>query len=332
MTEAAAGGPGLADAFGRRFRYLRLSVTEVCNFRCTYCLPDGYRKLGPARFLTVEEVRRLVAAFARLGIGKVRLTGGEPTVRRDIEALIAGVAATPGIGKVALTTNGWNLRRHVAAWRAAGLTHLNVSVDDLDRARFAAITGGDRLPAVLAGIDAALDTGMPAVKLNSVLLADRAEPSFERFAAFVRDRPITARFIELMRTADNAAYFAANHVPGDRLRVWLDAQGWTPLPRLPDGGPATDYAHPDHRGRIGLIAPYASGFCDGCNRLRVTARGRLRLCLFGSGDIDLRRFLADGQEAALAARIRLALTGKAAGHRLHQGDTGDLRQLAQLGG
>ncbi|GAM01837.1 GTP 3',8-cyclase MoaA [Sphingomonas parapaucimobilis] len=332
MSGAAPSGPALADTFGRRFRYLRLSVTEVCNFRCTYCLPDGYRKQGTADFLSVEEVGRLVGAFARLGIGKVRLTGGEPTVRRDIEALIARVAATPGIGKVALTTNGWNLRRHVAAWRGAGLTHLNVSVDDLDRTRFAAVTGGDRLPAVLAGIDAALEAGMPAVKLNAVLLADQAEPAFQRFAAFVRDRPIAARFIELMRTADNAAYFAANHLPGDRLRGWLDAQGWAPLPRTSDGGPATEYAHPDHRGRIGLIAPYAPGFCDSCNRLRVTARGRLRLCLFGSGGVDLRSFLAQGQEAALANRIRSALTGKAAGHRLHRGDTGDLRQLAQLGG
>lgn len=323
----------LADGFGRRFHYLRLSVTEVCNFRCTYCLPDGWKKTGPLSFLTVEEVSRLIGAFSELGLSKVRLTGGEPTVRKDVGELIAAAASTPGVGKVALTTNGWNLHKHAAAWREAGLTHLNVSVDSLDTETFARITGRDRLPEVLDGIDAALAGGYTAVKLNAVLLRESAEAGFASWTAFVRDRPVSVRFIELMRTGDNAAFFAAHHVRGVMLQDWLAANGWTQRPRAFDDGPALEYEHPDHVGRIGLIAPYAAGFCDSCNRLRVTARGKLRLCLFGEGGVDLRDLLQDDSDRAeLVSRITGAMLGKSKGHRLHEAKPGDTRHLAQLGG
>jgi len=322
----------LADGFGRRFYYLRLSVTEVCNFRCSYCLPDGFRKTAPSSFLGVEEIARLTNAFARLGVAKVRLTGGEPTVRGDIGEIISRVAATPGIGKVAMTTNGWNLHRHVAAWHAAGLTNLNISIDDLDAARFAAITGRDRPDQVVAGLDAALALGMGAVKVNAVLLKASVSDGFDRFAEFVKARPIAVRFIELMRTGDNADYFAANHVPGAVLKAWLEARGWSARPRAFDDGPAIEYEHPDYLGRIGLIAPYGAGFCDSCNRLRVTARGKLRLCLFGEGGVDLRDLLADEQPGPIAVRVKAALLGKSAGHRLHEQHSGDTRHLAQLGG
>lgn len=323
----------LADGFGRRFHYLRLSVTEVCNFRCTYCLPDGWKKTGPLSFLTVDEVSRLVGAFSDLGLSKVRLTGGEPTVRKDIGELIAAAASAPGVGKVAMTTNGWNLHKHAAAWRAAGLTHLNVSVDSLDTETFANITGRDRLPEVLAGIDAALSGGYAAVKLNAVLLRESAEAGFASWTDFVRDRPVAVRFIELMRTGDNAEFFAKHHVRGVVLQDWLAANGWTQRPRAFDDGPALEYEHADYAGRIGLIAPYAAGFCDSCNRLRVTARGKLRLCLFGEGGVDLRDLLQDDADrAVLADRIRSAMSGKAQGHRLHENRPGDTRHLAQLGG
>ncbi len=322
----------LVDGFGRRFHYLRLSVTEVCNFRCSYCLPDGFRKAAPLSLLGVDEIARLAKAFARLGVAKVRLTGGEPTTRGDIGAIIARVAATPGIDKVAMTTNGWNLHRHVATWHAAGLTNLNISIDDLDAATFAAITGHDRLDQVVAGLDAALALGMRAVKVNAVLLKPSLPDGFDRFAAFVKTRPIAVRFIELMRTGDNADYFAANHVSGATLKTWLEARGWSARPRAFDDGPAIEYEHPDYLGRIGLIAPYGTGFCDSCNRLRVTARGKLRLCLFGDGGVDLRDLLADDQTEAVVARVTAALVGKSAGHRLHEGNPGDTRHLAQLGG
>ncbi|KQY91439.1 cyclic pyranopterin phosphate synthase MoaA [Caulobacter sp. Root1455] len=322
----------LVDGFGRRFRYLRLSVTEVCNYRCTYCLPDGFKKSGAMSFLTPDEIDRVVRAFAGFGVAKLRLTGGEPSVRRDLVEIIARAAATPGIDKVAVTTNGWNLRRNAAAWRDAGLTNLNVSIDSLDPAAFHRITGHDQLKEVVAGLDLALALGTPTVKVNAVLLRDTVETGFDAFTDFVRDRPISLRFIELMRTGDNAAYFDDQHVSGVDLQGWLAARGWTPVAKAFDDGPATDYAHPDHAGRIGLIAPYAPGFCDSCNRLRVTSRGALRLCLFGELGVNLRDLLVPGQEEALQARIQAALVGKPAGHRLHENNSGDTRQLAQFGG
>lgn len=326
--------PRLVDGLGRRFQYLRLSITEVCNFRCTYCLPDGYQKTVSRPFLTVPEIGRLVETFAGLGVGKVRLTGGEPSVRRDVGEIIRRVREAPGIEKVAITTNGWNLSRQIDDWSAGGLTNLNVSVDSLERDRFHQITGHDRLATVMAGLDRALELGVPSVKINAVLLKDAAGPAqFARFADFVRGRPVAVRFIELMRTGDNADYFAAQHVGGQVLRAWLDAGGWTPRARNHDDGPAVEYVHPDHAGRIGLIAPYGAGFCDGCNRLRVTARGKLRLCLFGDGGLDLRDLLgADEDRDALERRVIGALGGKAAGHRLAEQLTGDTRHLAQLGG
>ena len=195
-----------AYVFGQRFRYLRLSVTEVCNFRCTYCLPEGYRKSETVNFLSVDEAARLVSAFAGLGVGKVRLTGGEPTVRRDLTKLISRIAIQPGIDKVALTTNGWNLRRNVAEWSRAGLTHLNVSIDSLDRSVFAAITGHDRLPDVLAGLDVAQDLPLKSVKVNAVLLRDCLEQGFSAWTEFVRQRSISVRFIELMRPSTSALW------------------------------------------------------------------------------------------------------------------------------
>jgi cyclic pyranopterin phosphate synthase len=322
----------LIDGFGRRFHYLRLSVTEVCNFRCTYCLPDGYRKSGPLDFLDPAACERVVRAFAGLGVVKVRLTGGEPSVRRDLAEIIARTAATPGISKVCLTTNGWNLERQVGAWRDAGLTNLNVSIDSLDREGFRRITGHDRLASVVRGLDRALALGVPTVKVNGVLLRDGVQDGFDAFAEFVRHRPIAVRFIELMRTNDTAAFFADQHVAGGALTDWLEARGWRARPRAFDDGPAQEYGHPDYQGRIGLIAPYAPGFCDGCNRLRVTARGQLRLCLFGELGVDLRDLLDDDAPEALRARILRALGDKPAGHRLREGLSGDTRQLAQFGG
>jgi cyclic pyranopterin phosphate synthase len=334
-VDAPANEPGLGrltDGFGRRFHYLRLSVTEVCNFRCTYCLPEGFKKSGSTSFLTPAECRRVVQAFADLGVSKVRLTGGEPSVRRDLTEIIARTAQVPGVRKVCMTTNGWNLERQVAAWHDAGLTNLNVSIDSLDRETFRRITGHDRLSSVIAGLDRALAIAVPAVKVNGVLMRETAEAGFEAFEAFVRDRPLSVRFIELMRTGDNADFFAAHHVPGAVLVDWLTVRGWRPRARAFDDGPAIEYGHPDHAGQIGLIAPYAPGFCDSCNRLRVTARGQLRLCLFGELGVDLRDVLGEDTPEALRGRIVAALGAKTAGHRLHEGLSGDTRQLAQYGG
>jgi cyclic pyranopterin phosphate synthase len=332
LNEAERERAALTDSFGRRFRYLRLSITEVCNFRCVYCLPNGYARDPEAQFLSVVEVGRLVAGFAALGVTKVRLTGGEPSVRPDLPAIIASAADAPGIARVAMTTNGWKLGERIGAWRDAGLTHLNVSADSLDPRTFARLTGHDRLPDILAGIDQALALGL-GVKLNAVLMRDTFDPAAGQFAEWLRDRPSSVRFIELMRTLDNVDVFERQHLGGGAVERWLTERGWTPQPRRPEDGPAVEYSHPDYLGRFGLIAPYADHFCDGCNRLRVTARGKLRLCLFGEGGVDLRDLLGEDVEPGrLQARILEALPTKARGHSLMLARSGDLRRLADVGG
>lgn len=323
----------LVDRFGRSFPYLRLSLTEACNYRCSYCLPDGYRAEGRARFLEPDEIVRLVRAFAALGMSKLRLTGGEPTLRKDLLPIIAAVAAVPGIRRVAITTNGTHLPRHVRAWREAGLTALNVSLDTLDAERFRTITGHDRFGEVTEGVEMALGLGFDSVKLNAVLLRGRNDDELPAWFDYLRERDVAIRFIELMRTGDNLDFFERHHVRAEAIEARLLDAGWSLRPRAPDAGPAREYAHPAYRGRIGIIAPYSKDFCAGCNRLRVTARGDLRLCLFGDFGIGLRPLLqADDDFDALVARISTQLGLKAAGHGLHQGETGLTPHLASIGG
>ena len=323
----------LSDPFGRTFPYLRLSLTEACNFRCGYCLPDGYAADGRPVFLARDEVKRLVAGFATVGMRKLRLTGGEPTLRKDLVDIIADVASTPGIARVALTTNGTRLPAHVDAWRAAGLTALNVSVDSLDRDLFRSITGHDRLPEILEGIDRALGLGFEAVKLNAVLLRDVNDRALPQWLDYIRDRQVSVRYIELMRTNDGVAYFDKHHVRAESLERELVEGGWVRMMRTADAGPAVEYVHPDYAGRIGIIAPYARDFCAGCNRLRVTARGDLRLCLFGDFGVPLRPLLQrDEDRDALVDLITRQLRLKAAGHGLHAGDSGITPHLASIGG
>ncbi|QPD00511.1 GTP 3',8-cyclase MoaA [Qipengyuania soli] len=330
-----ANGPGgLQDSFGRRFSYLRVSLTDRCNFRCTYCLPNGYQKPADAPSeLSREEFRRAVEAFARLGVWKVRLTGGEPTVRRDFSEIARDMANIAGVRRVAMTTNGYRLAREALDWRAAGVDAVNVSVDTLDPKAFAAITGHDRLAEILRGVDAAIEAQFDAVKINSVLM-DGTEPGdLADILDFIRERDVSWRFIELMRTNDNAAFHLQNSRTSERLRAALVATGWTVQPKAPGAGPSIDLAHPDYRGAIGIIAPYASGFCDSCNRLRLSSRGKLHLCLFGEAGIDLRYLLQhDGQIDELVERIRSAMPHKTLGHRLHDQDSGQTPHLASIGG
>jgi cyclic pyranopterin phosphate synthase len=324
----------LTDGLGRRFEYLRLSLTDVCNFRCSYCLPDGYRKQTrlPAN-LTVKEVGRLVAAFAQLGLWKVRLTGGEPSLRPELLDIAAAVAATPGIRKLAMTTNGYHLAERATDYAAAGISALNISVDSLDPARFAMITGHDRLGEVLDGIAAARLAGIRSIKLNSVLMRGVNDAELDGFITFVQQHDLTLRFIEVMRTNDNVDFFERHHLAGSAIAGKLEALSWQSLPREAGAGSALDYAQSGRPGRIGIIAPYAKDFCATCNRLRVSARGKLHLCLFGDHGIDLRSLLqSDDQQDDLIARIYALTATKAPSHRLHQGNSGATPHLASIGG
>lgn len=324
----------LQDSFGRRFYYLRLSVTDICNFRCNYCLPDGYQcgqSSARENPLSVVEVGTVVRAFASLGTEKVRLTGGEPSLRKDLGQLIETVKSVDGIGRVAITTNGYRLPMEIDAWQRAGLDQLNVSIDSLDPQQFRAITGHDKLDTILCGIDRALALGIPT-KVNAVLLREHNFAEFNHFLEWIRVTPVSLRFIELMRTGDNRDFFASNHVAGSDIEKLLLRTGWEQVVRPRDAGPAKEYAHPDYAGRIGLIMPYSRDFCVSCNRLRMSTQGALHLCLFAEQGIDLRDAIAGGDHQALAEQIRAAVCGKNASHQLASGFTGATRNLAMLGG
>ncbi|MCY9834520.1 GTP 3',8-cyclase MoaA [Aeromonas media] len=328
----------LEDGFSRRFYYLRLSITDVCNFRCTYCLPDGYRppdgnKEGRKSFLSLEEIRRIVSGFAAMGTRKVRLTGGEPSLRRDFTAIIETVANTPGIEKVAMTTNGYRLKERAQEWFDAGLNALNVSVDSLDPRQFHQITGENKLAEVVEGIEAALAAGFKSVKINAVLLKGLNDQQLDQFLAWIRHKPIELRFIELMQTGEMDNLFRDHHTSGELIKAQLLGNGWIQQLRAVDDGPAQVFMHPESQGGVGLIMPYSKDFCAGCNRLRVSSVGKLHLCLFGDNGVELRDLLSDdSQQEALQLRIRQALTGKAATHRLHEGNAGMTPHLASIGG
>lgn len=323
----------LIDPHGRRFSYLRLSITDVCNYRCQYCLPEGYKKTGHTQFLSADEIENLVTGLAGLGLWKVRLTGGEPTIRKDFAEIAARISAIPGIRRIATTTNGYRLAENAGLWRKAGIAAINVSVDSLNQERFARITGQDHLSQVLGGIRAAQQAGFERIKVNTVLLRDINDHELPAFLEWIRTEDLSIRFIELMETGTNQAYFERHHISGDEIRNRLLALGWSNLPREEGAGPAQEFEHPDYRGRIGIIAPYSKDFCNTCNRLRVTATGNLRLCLFGNGGHDLRHLLQHRTQCEeLQQTIADLLIQKAPTHLLHFHQTGATPHLAAMGG
>lgn len=321
-----------SDGSQRRFTYLRLSVTEACNFRCNYCLPDGYCPSTTDAPLSLPEIETLVQAFALCGTRKVRITGGEPTLRKDLAQIIQICKQTPGIEKVALTSNGYRLTRQLPDYVNAGLDQLNLSADSLRPESFRLITGHDKLQQVLDALQLANRLGMRNTKLNTVLLKGYNLDQLEDFFKLIRREPITLRFIELMNTGDNTEYYRAQHVAGQHIMDALNAEGWVQKVRGQDAGPAVEFTHPDYAGNLGFILPYSKNFCASCNRLRMSSHGKLHPCLFGDEGIDLRPLLKDQNPPAVADAIRAGLQFKPAGHRLAEGHTGHTRHLAMLGG
>lgn len=323
----------IGDNFGRRFPYLRLSITDVCNFRCSYCLPNGYQKTSCEGFLRRDEIRRLTKAFTALGVWKIRLTGGEPTVRPDFLEIANDIAGLEGIKKLAFTTNGYKLPDRVQSYFDAGLRAINISIDSLQPKQFEVITGHDRLGEILEGIQECFRVGFKTVKINTVLLKGLNDGELDDFIAFVMDKPISLRFIELMRTGENKAYFDTHHLAGTHVTERLLARGWRQKERVEGAGPALEFAHSQSCGTIGLIAPYSKDFCKSCNRLRVSAHGALHLCLFGEGGYSLRPLLQqDDQEEDLQHHILALMAYKKSTHFLHEGLTGATPHLASIGG
>lgn len=333
MADDSISSEALFDRFGRSFPYLRLSITDVCNFRCQYCLPDGYQCSAKPDFLSADEIRRLVDAFAEMGVYKIRITGGEPSVRRDFTEVARLISSHPAISQLAFTTNGYRLRERAQEWRDAGLNRINISIDSLNAERFHAVTGHDRLREVLEGVDAALDAGFDKVKINVVLLKGINDRELPDYLAWAKRAPVSIRFIELMQTGENLDYFRQHHLSADAIRQPLEAGGWKHKPRAYEAGPAQEFTHPDYHGSIGIIAPYSKDFCKGCNRLRVTSSGDLRLCLFGSQGTSLRHLLQeDEQKPMLKQLIHDQLAFKCSSHFLDLGDTGITPHLASVGG
>ena len=325
----------LVDNFHRQLSYLRLSITDFCNFRCDYCLPDGYTANAgkrPDNELSVSEIDVLIQAFAKLGTTKVRLTGGEPSIRQDLPRIIELAKQTQGIQTVAVSSNGYRLAKHLSAWQTAGLNQLNISIDSFDPAIFKQITGFDLLPTLLKDIDTLLATTDIKLKLNGILMADTAFDNLQSVLSFVKNRPVTYRFIEFMQTSDNKALFFAQHSSGQRIKDFLLQNGWQSQRRASDAGPAIEYRHADYVGGIGLIEPYAPQFCDSCNRLRVSSQGKVHLCLFDNGSYDVRAFLANGDVDGLVHALQSLMPIKPEHHLLKQNDSGIMANLSMIGG
>ncbi|MGB5447232.1 MAG: GTP 3',8-cyclase MoaA [Psychromonas sp.] len=323
----------LIDNFDRKFEYLRLSITDVCNFKCNYCLPDGYQRTHNKAFLSGQEIENLVTAFAELGTKKVRITGGEPSLRKDFTQIISGIANTTGIQKVATTTNGYKLADHAQAWFDAGLDAINVSVDSLDAKTFHLITGKNIFQKVMQGVNESVKAGFKQIKINSVLMKGLNDVDIELYINWIKDQPIQLRFIELMQTEDNSDFFNKHHISGEWIKQNLLQSGWTQKVPLSHDGPAQIFCHPQYQGEIGLIMPYSKDFCKTCNRLRVSSTGRLHLCLFGEEGVDLRDLLTSpADKDRLKARILNALKSKKVSHFLDLGKSGGTPHLASIGG
>lgn len=325
----------LVDNFHRQLSYLRLSITDFCNFRCHYCLPDGYTANAgkrPDNELSVSEIDVLIQAFAKLGTTKVRLTGGEPSIRQDLPRIIELAKQTQGIQTVAVSSNGYRLDKHLSDWQTAGLNQLNISIDSFDPTIFKQITGFDILPTLLKDIDTLLATTDIKLKLNGILMADTAFDNLQSVLSFVKNRPVTYRFIEFMQTSDNKALFFAQHSSGQRIKDFLLQNGWQAQRRASDAGPAIEYRHADYVGGIGLIEPYAPQFCDSCNRLRVSSQGKVHLCLFDNGSYDVRAFLANGDVDGLVHALQSLMPIKPEHHLLKQNDSGIMANLSMIGG
>lgn len=320
----------LQDTFGRRFYYLRLSVTDVCNFRCTYCLPEGYQGKPDEAYLSPIELERTVRGFAQMGTQKVRLTGGEPSLRKDLKEVIERVSRVPGIQKVALTTNGYKLPQKIEAWAKAGLSQLNVSIDSLDKQTFKDITGHDRLEEVLEGVEKARELGIP-VKLNSVLMRGINDQLAETLK-WLEKNPYTLRFIEVMETSDQEVFFRQHHLSGLSIKEQLLECGWEQVVRDVAAGPAQEFWHPDYAGRLGLIMPYSKDFCASCNRLRISSLGKLHLCLFAEQGIDIRPYLQSDDSAPFIQAVSEHVQGKSVSHFLQEHKSGAMANLSQIGG
>ena len=317
----------MIDRLGRDITYLRISVTDKCNLRCRYCMPaEGVCKRNHFDMLSEDEVVMAVQAAAELGIRKVRITGGEPLVKKNIVSICRRTAAVPGIEEVCLTTNGILLPQLGKELKAAGVKRINLSLDTLDPEKYAYITRIGRLEAFQAGLEAALAAGFEKVKINAVLIGGFNDDEIEALANLTREYPVDMRFIELMPILDSDEFGEAAYVPYSRVLEKLPEA----VPVEADGGVAKLYRLPGARGNVGLISPVSAHFCGSCNRIRLTADGKLKPCLHDCVEYSLKGLDYEGMKATLEQ----AIWNKPAWHgdldALHRSNAG--RNMNEIGG
>jgi GTP 3',8-cyclase len=323
------------DAYGRVMTYLRISLTDRCNFRCVYCMPAIGMKFQPRdEILTDEELLRVVHLCTRLGFRKLRLTGGEPTVRPHIAELIREMKRFPGVDEISMTTNGLLLSRIADDLRSAGLDRVNISIDTLDPEKFRSITRGGRLDLVLDGIAAADAAGLHPIKLNAVVVKEQNEHEVVDLAALTFQHDWEVRFLEIMPMEGVGLVYDEGLVTSEQTQASLEAHFGPLAPIETDpSDPARLWQIPGAKGRIGFISPISAPFCSACNRVRLTADGKLRLCLLRNDEIDFREHLRAGATDEDLERILLAgIWRKPWGHGVAEGDRHTGRGMSQIGG
>lgn len=318
----------MKDSFGREINYLRLSITDRCNLRCRYCMPEGgIEKLHHDSVLTLEEIDEIVAVFVELGINKVRLTGGEPLVRNGILSLIEKISRHSEITDLALTTNGVHLKTMAKDLKVAGLTRVNISLDTLKDKKYAMMTRGGRLQNVLEGIEAAISVGLTPIKLNVVLIGGFNDDEVEQFVAITQNQPIDVRFIELMPIGEVATWSLDNFLSNDYVLKKNPSLMKETSSEI--GSAAIYYKLPGAVGRVGLISPISCKFCESCNRMRLTAEGQLKYCLHSNKEFDLKTVLRE--KGDLKKLIEHSISQKPLEHSIEEGHF-ITRNMVQVGG
>lgn len=330
----------LIDRFGRKHDYLRISVTDRCNLRCVYCMPEEGMEFEPEdRLLTFDEITEVVRVLAGLGVRKLRITGGEPLVRKNLEQLIARLSAIPGIEDIALTTNGIYFASRAEKLRAAGLTRVNISLDSLRADRFSLITRGGDISKVLKSIEAAYAVGLSPIKLNVVLMKGLNDDEIEDFLQMTIDRPIQVRFIEYMPIGHQDDTWKSRYLSLNTVLERCEEKGWnaTPSESVYGNGPSQNFRIEGAKGSFGLIHPVSDHFCETCNRLRLTADGNIKPCLYWSDEFNVRKHIGD--DIAMEELFFKALDIKPQSHEMAQALMNQdqthiptARRMSQIGG
>jgi cyclic pyranopterin phosphate synthase len=318
----------MIDTFGRRIHYARISITDLCNLRCRYCMPEeGVEKKACGEILRIEDFIEIAKVVVTLGIDKIRISGGEPLVRRGVLTLMREIGNIEGLKDFAITTNGILLPRYAQALRDAGVRRVNISLDTFDAEKYRTITRGGDLNKALAGISAALEADFDRVKINVVLMKDFNDDEISRFVEITGDKPIDVRFIELMPFVGQQEFAYGSYLSGNAvLEVCRDLRE---EPRDDPSSPARYYRLPGAKGRVGLIEPMSHQFCNQCNRIRITADGHILSCLHSKNEIDLKPAL--GNRDALKTLILQAVSEKPMTHRLSEGELME-RDMGKIGG